>query len=195
MRTARLATLGFSLLCAAYTATSCSLDTTPPSAPTGVVVTGVTSTSVSLAWNAATDNVGVAEYDVVVDGSQTLSTPSPSATVSGLAAATSYSFTVRARDRAGNASPSSAPVVATTSASDGGTIDEGTADAGTSDAGAADAGAGGDGGRHQDRIRPSTPRRAAAGRSPRTSAARATAPTTTARRTAPAAAETARPAA
>ncbi|HEX2418078.1 MAG TPA: malectin domain-containing carbohydrate-binding protein, partial [Micromonosporaceae bacterium] len=34
-------------------------DTTPPTAPTNLRSTGTTSSSVSLAWNASTDNVGV----------------------------------------------------------------------------------------------------------------------------------------
>src|SRR6266540_1136914 len=39
-------------------------DTSPPSVPTGLRVTGVTTSSISLAWNASTDNVGVTGYQV-----------------------------------------------------------------------------------------------------------------------------------
>ena len=39
-------------------------DTTPPSAPTALVASGVTATSANLSWTASTDNVGVAGYTV-----------------------------------------------------------------------------------------------------------------------------------
>jgi hypothetical protein len=95
-------------------------DTTPPSAPTGVKVTGTTSSSVSLAWNASTDNIGVTGYDVYRGGTLATSVTGTSATVGGLAASTTYSFTVRARDAAGNASGASAAVSGTTTAGGGG---------------------------------------------------------------------------
>jgi hypothetical protein len=53
--------------------TSACPDTTPPTTPTGLVQTGATPTSVSLAWNASTDNVGVAGYGVYLNGT----TPNP----------------------------------------------------------------------------------------------------------------------
>src|SRR5262249_16126226 len=43
-------------------------DTQAPSSPTNLRVTGVTASSVSLAWNASSDNVGVARYDVLRNG-------------------------------------------------------------------------------------------------------------------------------
>ena len=39
-------------------------DTTPPSQPTNLRTTSATTTSVTLAWNASTDNVAVAGYDI-----------------------------------------------------------------------------------------------------------------------------------
>ena len=39
-------------------------DTTPPTQPTNLRATAATTTSVTLAWNASTDNVGVAGYDI-----------------------------------------------------------------------------------------------------------------------------------
>ncbi|MFD9563323.1 glycosyl hydrolase family 18 protein [Streptomyces sp. NPDC059994] len=98
------------------TTTDPASDPTPPTAPTGLRSTGRTSTSVSLAWNASSDNVGVAAYDVYRDGvlSQTLSAATPTATVAGLTPATTYTFTVKARDAADNASPASAPLDVTT---------------------------------------------------------------------------------
>ena len=42
----------------AYELVATSRDTTPPSVPGGLAVTSVTSSSVSLKWNASSDNVG-----------------------------------------------------------------------------------------------------------------------------------------
>lgn len=94
-----------------------STDTVAPTTPGSLVSTGRTSSTVSLSWTAATDNVGVAAYDVYrgTNLATTVAGSSTTATVSGLNAATAYSFTVRARDLAGNTSPASAPVTVTTS--------------------------------------------------------------------------------
>lgn len=89
-------------------------DTTPPTAPTNLRVTGTTSSSVSLAWNASTDNVGVTGYNVYNGGSLATSVTGLTATVSGLAPSTTYTFTVRARDAANNLSTPSNQVSATT---------------------------------------------------------------------------------
>ncbi|QMU74016.1 glycoside hydrolase [Streptacidiphilus sp. P02-A3a] len=96
-------------------------DTTPPSVPTGLTVTGTTSGSVSLSWTASTDNVGVTGYDVY-RGSTKVATVTSGTTYTdtGLTAATAYSYTVDARDAAGNVSAASAAVTATTAASSGG---------------------------------------------------------------------------
>jgi chitinase len=94
-------------------------DTTAPSVPTGLNAPAKTSTSVSLGWNASVDNTGgsgVAGYDVYRGGTLAGSPTATSFTVSGLTASTTYSFTVRARDNAGNASAQSAPLSVTTNA-------------------------------------------------------------------------------
>ncbi|GAB7105817.1 hypothetical protein JCM4814A_41310 [Streptomyces phaeofaciens JCM 4814] len=96
-------------------------DTQAPSAPTGLTSTGKTSSSVSLSWNASTDNVGVTAYDVYSGSAQVLSVSGTSATVSGLSPSTGYTFTVRARDAAGNTSGASNSVSVTTNAGSGGT--------------------------------------------------------------------------
>ena len=96
-------------------------DTTPPSAPSGLAASSVGSTSVTLTWSASSDNVGVTAYDVY-SGSSVVATVSGStttATVSNLSPATGYSFTVKARDAAGNVSPASAPVSVTTTSGGG----------------------------------------------------------------------------
>ena len=88
-------------------------DTTAPSAPTNLTSTGQTSTSVSLSWTASTDNVGVTGYTVSY-GSSSVNVAGTTATVSGLSPSTAYTFTVRARDAAGNVSGASASVTVTT---------------------------------------------------------------------------------
>ncbi|MFF4655419.1 carbohydrate binding domain-containing protein [Streptomyces sp. NPDC001381] len=96
-------------------------DTQAPSAPSGLTSTGKTSSSVSLSWNASTDNVGVTAYDIYRGSTQVLSVAGTSATVSGLSPSTGYTFSVKARDAAGNVSASSNPVSVTTNAGSGGT--------------------------------------------------------------------------
>ncbi|MEU8617454.1 carbohydrate binding domain-containing protein [Streptomyces sp. NPDC048623] len=95
-------------------------DTQAPSAPGSLRSTGKSSSSVSLAWDASTDNVGVTGYDVYQGSSKVSTVTGTSATVSGLSASTAYSFTVKAHDAAGNASAASNSVSVTTDAGSGG---------------------------------------------------------------------------
>ena len=95
-------------------------DHTPPSAPTDVHTTSVTSTSIGLAWTASTDNVGVTGYTVynVVDGKSveigSSSGSTPSAQLSALTPNTKYSLQVTASDANKNASDPSATLDVTT---------------------------------------------------------------------------------
>jgi len=87
-----------------------STDTQAPTVPASLRSTGTTSTSVSLAWNGSTDNVAVTGYEVFTNGgtnAAATTSGATSVTVSGLSANTSYSFTVKARDAAGNRSAAS----------------------------------------------------------------------------------------
>ncbi|MFI6324441.1 endo alpha-1,4 polygalactosaminidase [Nonomuraea sp. NPDC050556] len=102
------------------TSSSSGGDTTPPSTPTGLASTGTTSSTVSLSWTASTDNVGVTGYEVLKNGAVATTVTSTTATVTGLAASTSYTFTVKALDAAGNRSAASSAVTATTTAGGGG---------------------------------------------------------------------------
>ncbi|MQY12600.1 hypothetical protein SRB5_27360 [Streptomyces sp. RB5] len=95
-------------------------DTEPPTAPGNLRATGSTSSSVSLAWDAASDNRGVTGYDVYRDGVLQGSTAGLTYTSSGLSPSTAYSYTVRAKDAAGNVGPPAGPVTATTSGGDPG---------------------------------------------------------------------------
>lgn len=89
-------------------------DTQAPTAATGLNVSGTTSSSISLAWNASTDNVGVTAYNVYMNGSLQTTTSSTSTTISGLTPSTTYSFYVVAKDAAGNSSSNSSTVSGTT---------------------------------------------------------------------------------
>ena len=92
-------------------------DNTAPSTPDGLSATLVSSSQVSLTWNASTDNVDVTGYRVYRNGA-------PLATVGdvtayqdgGLSSSTTYSYSVQALDAAGNASPQSSAVIVTTPA-------------------------------------------------------------------------------
>ncbi|HET7809630.1 MAG TPA: glycoside hydrolase family 9 protein [Steroidobacteraceae bacterium] len=90
-------------------------DTQPPSVPQNLRVTGTTSSTVSLAWNASTDDVsGVTGYQVFRGSTQVGSPTGLTFTDSGLAAGTNYSYTVRAVDGTAKVSAASSAVSATT---------------------------------------------------------------------------------
>jgi endoglucanase len=89
-------------------------DTRPPTAPTNLAVTGRTSSTIALAWSAATDDVGVTGYRILEGATQVGTSATTAFTVTGLAAASTHSYTVVAVDAAGNVSPASAAVTATT---------------------------------------------------------------------------------
>ncbi|MEV6178648.1 glycosyl hydrolase family 18 protein [Streptomyces sp. NPDC052015] len=89
---------------------------TVPSAPSGLAVSGTTSSSVSLAWNPVSSATG---YSVYRDGAKVTAVTGTTATVTGLAASTSYTFQVTATNAAGE-SVKSAAVTARTAATGGG---------------------------------------------------------------------------
>ncbi|WP_292009042.1 endonuclease [Chryseobacterium sp.] len=90
------------------------LDTQAPTAATNLITTGTTYNSVSLSWTAATDNVGVAAYDVYANGTLKATVATTTATVTGLTPSTTYDFYVIAKDASGNLSPQSNIVTETT---------------------------------------------------------------------------------
>jgi len=96
-----------------FTITAGSSDTVAPTAPT-LAASGTTETTTNLSWSGATDNVAVTGYDVYQNGAFKASTASTSYTVTGLTPSTNYSFTVRAKDAAGNVSVDSNVVNETT---------------------------------------------------------------------------------
>ncbi len=98
-----------------FTITAGTSDTTAPTAPTSLAASGTTQTTTNLSWTASTDNVGVTGYDVyqgsTLKGSTTTAT---TFAVTGLTASTAYTFTVKAKDAAGNISAASNSVNVTT---------------------------------------------------------------------------------
>ncbi len=89
-------------------------DTTAPSVPTGLAASNITTSSVVLTWNASTDDVAVTAYEIFRDGVSIGTTGSLTFTASGLAPATTYSFTVIAKDAANNTSAPSTALPVTT---------------------------------------------------------------------------------
>ena len=88
---------------------------TVPATPTGLTVSSTTSSSVSLAWSAVSGATG---YNVYRSGTKITAVTGTSATVTGLAASTSYSFQVTATNSAGESGKSTA-VTGTTTATGG----------------------------------------------------------------------------
>ncbi|MFD9130597.1 PHB depolymerase family esterase, partial [Kitasatospora sp. NPDC059571] len=96
-----------------YTARFFGLDRTGLPAPGGLAVTGTNDTSASLSWNAVS---GAASYDVYRNGVlvNTSAVTSTGFTDTGLAAGTTYGYTVAAVDSSGTVGAQSAAVNATT---------------------------------------------------------------------------------
>src|SRR3989442_789988 len=82
----------------------------PPPPPTGLTAAAAGSTGANLSWSASPDNVGVPGYIARRNGVQVATPATTSFADTGLSAATTYSYTVAARDAAGNTSPDSASV-------------------------------------------------------------------------------------
>jgi endoglucanase Acf2/chitodextrinase len=95
-------------------------DTQAPTAPSNLTSPSKTSSSVSLSWNASTDNVGVSGYRVYRNGSNVGTVSTTTYNDTGLSAGTGYAYVVRAFDAAGNESGASNSVSVTTDSSGGG---------------------------------------------------------------------------
>ena len=95
-----------------------SVDTTKPSTPANLIVTGSTSSNVSLSWDPSTDNVGVTGYNVYRNGVAVASgVTGTTYTDSGLTPSTTYQYTVTAMDAAANeSSPQATPTPGITTA-------------------------------------------------------------------------------
>jgi len=96
------------------TGTTLAPDIQPPSVPTGVQATALSSTSIQVSWTASTDNRGVAGYKVCRNASQVGTSATTSYTDTGLSPSTTYSYTVSAYDAGGNNSALSSPAATAT---------------------------------------------------------------------------------
>jgi len=92
----------------------------PPTVPTGLTATAVSSSQINLSWNASTDSTGtLAGYKIFRGGTQVATSTTTSFQDTGLAASTTYSYTAAAFDTGGNTSAQSSAASATTQTSSG----------------------------------------------------------------------------
>ncbi len=94
-------------------------DTQAPTTPASLTSTSKTTNSISLKWNASTDNIGVTGYNILRNGVKIATTAGTTYTDTGLSQATSYTYTVSAYDGAGNTSGTSNSLSVTTSSKPG----------------------------------------------------------------------------
>jgi hypothetical protein len=95
-------------------------DTTAPLAPANLRGIALGTSSIRVIWEEPPDDIGVTRYEIYRDGQFLRETPMPRFSDSGLAANTSYSYAVKARDGSGNTSDLSTTLAITTLLSDDG---------------------------------------------------------------------------
>ena len=88
-----------------WSSTTACPDTPAPSAPTGLAASNVTQTSLTLSWNASTDNVGVMGYDVYRNGTKVATVATTASTPDGARLRHVVHVRRRGLDAAGNRSP------------------------------------------------------------------------------------------
>ncbi len=108
-------------------------DTEAPTIPTGLASSNIAETSFDVTWNASSDNVGVVQYNVYLDGSNLGSVTGTGATITGLTASTTYVVAVEAEDAAGNTSGQAS--INVTTATPGGGCSTATVDSNDFEAG------------------------------------------------------------
>ncbi|MFK5958602.1 MAG: endonuclease, partial [Lutibacter sp.] len=91
-----------------------SSDAEAPTAPTNLIASNITDESFDITWTASTDNEGVYDYSIYLDGVYKKASTSTSATLLNLASETNYTITIKARDAASNYSEFSEPLNVTT---------------------------------------------------------------------------------
>ncbi len=92
------------------------VDTSPPTTPTNLAGNAPSSGEVDLSWTASTDDIGVAGYDIIRNGTVIASTSGTGTTYADktVAPSTTYHYAVDARDAAGNSSAPTTVVDVTT---------------------------------------------------------------------------------
>lgn len=110
----RCSTIGANYSCVSgscvYTPPAPPADIIPPSQPIGLYGTSTSVTQINLSWNASTDNVGVAGYNIFRNSSFVTSQTGITFSDTGLTASTTYVYRVSAYDAAGNVSTSSVTI-------------------------------------------------------------------------------------
>lgn len=89
-------------------------DGTPPSKPSGVSASSISSSQINISWSSSSDNVAVIGYKVYRDGVYIATSTKTSYSDNGLSEGTYYSYNISAIDAAGNESNKSSSVGATT---------------------------------------------------------------------------------
>ncbi|MEL7648348.1 MAG: glycosyl hydrolase family 18 protein [Sedimentibacter sp.] len=95
-------------------------DKVPPTAPTNLKTASATNSSVTLIWDASTDNVGVNAYSIYKDGKYLASSMTTAYTADNLETGSTYEFYVLAKDLKRNLSKPSKPVKVTISSESAG---------------------------------------------------------------------------
>ena len=95
-----------------------SSDLVPPSIPLNLRAINGHATSVTIAWDAATDNIGVTGYTIVRNGVEVGSTPSTTWTDNAASEGKLYAYQVHAVDAAGNRSAASVALTLAWNSSD-----------------------------------------------------------------------------
>src|SRR6185312_13380138 len=90
------------------------VDTTPPSTPSGLTGNAASPVEVDLGWQSANDTTGVTGYRIYRDGNLDQAVGNVTTFADTVAAGSTHSYTVSAVDGAGNESPRSTPVSVTT---------------------------------------------------------------------------------
>lgn len=89
-------------------------DNIPPSAPTNLISSNITSTSFTISWTGSTDNVGVVGYEIYSNGTKIGDSINTTFDISGLTKLTSYNISIKAKDEIGNLSDFSQVLSVTT---------------------------------------------------------------------------------
>jgi len=89
-------------------------DTENPTAPNNLIANSITNNSVSLHWDASTDDIGVTHYDIYKNTNFLTSSTTTTYNVVGLSGNSDYDFYIIAKDAAGNSSTPSNTISVTT---------------------------------------------------------------------------------
>ncbi len=89
-------------------------DTEPPTVPTNLAATAVSSSQINLTWTASTDNVAVTGYRIFRNDVEVGTSPTTSFSDPGLTQYTTYTYKVTAYDAMSNESAQSTPAGTTT---------------------------------------------------------------------------------